>query len=189
MAPTWTRASNCRDDRPDARRVSGSSRGAISQRYGSATAKAVAAVAVNANSPSGSMPRSVAIDRTSRLVDVPMLVIMPPARIAKFTGINVRDAECPVRSARLRSIGSISTSTGVSLTKALATPATTSVTSSPSETVESPELAEDADRRLHGAGHRQSAARESSGCRSRPVQDGRRRERHRDPSAGLVCPS
>jgi hypothetical protein len=55
-------------------------------------AKAMIAVDVKSNKPIGGIPRSSAICRTSTFVVVPMLVSMPPARMAKFTGIKVFDA-------------------------------------------------------------------------------------------------
>jgi hypothetical protein len=51
------------------------------------------------------------MDSTSRFVEVPMLVSMPPGRIAKLTGMSVREAGWPVRSAMLSMTGSSGVST------------------------------------------------------------------------------
>jgi hypothetical protein len=69
---------------------------------------------------------------TSRFVDVPIVVVMPPIRIAKLTGINVCEADVPRRAARVRSTGITSTSTGVSLMNMLIPPQTSMVQSRPS---------------------------------------------------------
>ena len=62
------------------------------------------------------MPRSAAIETTSRFVDVPMVVAMPPIRTAALSGISVFEAAMAPRSARPTKTGSNRTSTGVSLT-------------------------------------------------------------------------
>ena len=68
---------------------------------------------------------------TRRLVEVPIVVDMPPIRMALLTGMSVREAGIPPRDASAARMGSISTSTGVSLTIMLSSIARTRVTSSP----------------------------------------------------------
>ena len=86
---------------------------------GSATSAAAATIGVKWNTPIGRMPSSPAMETTSRLVDVPIVVAMPPISTALLTGISVRDAGMPPRPASVTRIGSSSTSTGVSLTSML----------------------------------------------------------------------
>ena len=81
----------------------------------------------------GPTPRSAASETTSRLVDVPMVVDMPPIRIAQFTGMRVCAAGTPARVASRSRIGSVSTSTGVSLTNMLSAMQTSSENNMPSE--------------------------------------------------------
>jgi hypothetical protein len=64
-------------------------------------------------------PMSAATDTTSRLVEVPMLVLMPPTRVAKPMGINMPEDDAPVRNDTLISIGNNNTTMGTLLTKAL----------------------------------------------------------------------
>ena len=59
-----------------------------------------------------------------------MVVAMPPMITAKFIGISIRDAECPARIARPITTGISTTTTGVSLTKALSSIALASTASS-----------------------------------------------------------
>ena len=79
------------------------------------------------------MPRSLAIETTSRLVDVPIVVDMPPIRMAALTGISVCEAGIPPCCASCTRIGNNSTSTGVSLTTMLIAAASASVTNNPSQ--------------------------------------------------------
>jgi len=111
--------------------LSGSNRGITSQMKGMAISAAVITIGVKWNTVIGAMPRSSAIETTRRLVEVPIVVAMPPIRIALLTGISVRDAGMPPREAIATRIGSISTSTGVSLTIMLSIIAITKVTRSP----------------------------------------------------------
>ena len=76
------------------------------------------------------MPMSAATFTTSRLVDVPIVVAMPPRMLAKPIGISVPEGETPVRTATPMRIGSIRTTMGVLLMKALRTAVIRMVTSS-----------------------------------------------------------
>ena len=67
----------------------------------------------------GSTPWSRASETISRLVDVPMVVAMPPTITAKFMGISMRDGERPARIASPITTGMSTTTTGVSLMNAL----------------------------------------------------------------------
>ena len=82
------------------------------------------------------MPKSAAciraaIDTTSRFVDVPIVVAMPPIRTAKFIGISRRRDESPVSRASATSTGISSTTIGVSLMKPLTSIEATRTTPSP----------------------------------------------------------
>jgi len=74
-------------------------------------------------------PKSRASDTMSRLVEVPIVVAMPPMITAKFIGISRRDGEPPARSARPITTGISTTTTGVSFTKALNVIATARIAS------------------------------------------------------------
>ncbi len=91
---------------------------------------AVNAMAVKSNMPKRGTPRSVAIETTNRLVDVPMVVVMPPIRTAKFIGISVLEGADPVWSATLTSRGNSRMTTGVSLSTLLSAMPMTSTASS-----------------------------------------------------------
>ena len=112
--------------------LSGSRRGITSQMNGSATSAAIITIGVKWNTDIDGNPMSPAIDTTSRLVDVPIVVDMPPISTALLTGISVRDAGMPPLAAIAAMIGSIRTSTGVSLTIMLRPNASNSVTNRPS---------------------------------------------------------
>ena len=77
--------------------------------------------------PSWRMPRSAATATTSRLVDVPMLVAIPPIDVAKPIGINRSEAGVVVFSETLIRIGNSRMTTGVLLTNALSIAPITSV--------------------------------------------------------------
>ena len=77
-------------------------------------------------------PISAATDTTSRLVEVPIVVPIPPNSVARPIGISTLEGERPVRIATLTRIGSSRTTIGVLLTKALRTAASTSVSNSDS---------------------------------------------------------
>ena len=55
-------------------------------------APAVAAGTKKSNMPMRGSPRSAATETTSRLVEVPMVVVMPPMRVAKPIGISTEEA-------------------------------------------------------------------------------------------------
>ena len=78
--------------------------------------------------PKRRMPRSAATLTTSRLVDVPMVVPMPPIRVASPMGIRMPLGELAVRRHTLMSMGSSRTTIGVLLMTADSAAATTSVT-------------------------------------------------------------
>ena len=99
---------------------------------GMATTAAIKTIGVKWNTPIGGNPMSVAIPTTRRLVDVPMVVAIPPINTALLTGINVCEAGIPPRAARDTRMGSNNTMTGVSFTIMLRNMASTSVTSRPS---------------------------------------------------------
>jgi len=82
-------------------------------------APAAAAGRRKSNIPILASPMSWATDTTSRFVDVPMTVDVPPMIVANPMGINTEDAGVPVCSDTLIRIGRNSTTTGVLLTKAL----------------------------------------------------------------------
>ena len=73
------------------------------------------------------MPRSAATATTSRLVDVPIEVAMPPIDDASPIGINKSEAAELVFRDTLIRIGSSRITTGVLLTKALSAAASTRV--------------------------------------------------------------
>jgi hypothetical protein len=75
-------------------------------------------------------PRSRVIPTTSRLVEVPMVVDMPPMIVARPIGSMNPDAGSCVRRAMPTRIGIMSTTIGVSLTNALMTNTATSMSNS-----------------------------------------------------------
>ncbi len=94
-------------------------RGAISQRYVMAKAAPIEAGPMKSNILNSSMPMSAATLTTSRLVDVPMVVAMPPRMLANPMGISVPVGETPARMPMPTRMGNISTTIGVLLMKAL----------------------------------------------------------------------
>jgi len=102
-----------------------------SQMNGKATSAAMSTMGVKWKTDIAGMPRSPAIDTTNKLVKVPIVVDMPPIRTALLNGIRVRDAGIPPFAAIAAITGSISTSTGVSLTIMLMPNASTIVTKRP----------------------------------------------------------
>ena len=91
---------------------------------------AIDAGPMKSNMLKASMPMSSATLTTSRLVEVPMVVAIPPRMLAKPIGIRVPDGDSPVRIATPTRIGSISTTIGVLLMKALSTAVTRIVANS-----------------------------------------------------------
>ncbi len=79
------------------------------------------------------IPRSAATATTSRLVEVPIVVPLPPMRVASPIGIKEVEADPPVRNATLTRTGSSITTIGVLFMKALNTPVKTSVASNEDE--------------------------------------------------------
>ena len=94
-----------------------------------ATPPAMAAGTAKSNMPNCSSPKSLATATTSKLVDVPMVVAMPPTSVAKPIGISTLVAGALARRQALMRIGSKRTTTGVLLTNADSTAPTTSVAS------------------------------------------------------------
>ena len=77
--------------------------------------------------PNGGRPRFAATLTTSRLVEVPMVVHMPPIRVAKPIGIRILLGDEAVRRQTLMRMGSSSTTMGVLLMKADSAPAISSI--------------------------------------------------------------
>ena len=93
--------------------------GAINHRYRVATKPEIRTGPAKSNMLKRSMPISAATLTTSRFVDVPMVVAIPPTILANPIGIRVPDGDTPVLTATPISIGNISTTIGVLLIKAL----------------------------------------------------------------------
>ena len=72
---------------------------------------------------------SAATDTTSKLVEVPMVVALPPNKVANPMGMSTDEAGFPVRKETLIRIGRNRTTTGTLLIKALINALTTSVSS------------------------------------------------------------
>ena len=66
-----------------------------------------------------SKPMSEATLTTNRLVDVPMVVVMPPSKVAKPIGIKMREGDDFVRIATFNKMGKSKTTIGVLFTTAL----------------------------------------------------------------------
>jgi len=84
---------------------------------------AIKAGTIKSNIPIRGSPMSLATLTTSRLVDVPMVVVMPPTKVASPMGSSIGDESVFVRSATLIKIGNSKTTIGVLLTTALSEPA------------------------------------------------------------------
>lgn len=110
----------------------GSKRGAINHKYSIPIPAAMAVGMKKSNICRRRIPMSAATDTTSRLVEVPMVVLMPPTSVAKPIGINIPEADVFVRNETLIRIGSNSTTIGTLFTKALSIAPTISVNSSES---------------------------------------------------------
>ena len=78
-----------------------------------ATPAATTAGRAKSNMPKRSMPRSSATLTTKRLVDVPIVVAIPPTSVANPIGRRMREAEEEVRRQTLIRIGNSSTTMGV----------------------------------------------------------------------------
>ena len=97
----------------------GSNRGAINQRYNMPTPAAMLPGTMKSKIPNAGTPKSCATLTTNRLVDVPIVVVIPPNKVAKPIGINIPDVLVPVLTDTEIKIGSSKTTIGVLLTKAL----------------------------------------------------------------------
>ena len=100
---------------------SGSSRGATSHRNISATPPTIATGTTQSNMPNFSCPRSCAMPTTSRFVDVPIVVDMPPMIVARPIGIMTSETGNFDRSEAPTRIGIRSTTIGVLFMNALST--------------------------------------------------------------------
>jgi hypothetical protein len=87
----------------------------------------MAAGSAKSNIPKRSRPRWFATLTTSRFVDVPMVVAMPPTRVAKPMGRRMPDGDDDVRRQTLMRMGSSRTTMGVLFTNADSTAPTMSV--------------------------------------------------------------
>ena len=96
-------------------------RGAINHKYRMAILLLSATGNKNSNIENSRMPMLTATETTRRLVEVPMVVPMPPIRVAKPIGINIPDAGVPVRKETLIKIGKSRMTMGTLFTKALST--------------------------------------------------------------------
>jgi len=90
---------------------------------------AMAAGRANENILNSAMPRSFAMPTTKKLVEVPMVVAMPPTKVAKPIGIRILVGDLLVRRQTDMRIGSNSTTIGVLLIKAESRAPTTKVMS------------------------------------------------------------
>ena len=86
---------------------------------------AMAAGATKSNISMRRRPMSDATDTTSRLVDVPMVVLMPPTSVERPMGRRVREAGVPVRSATLMRTGMSSSTIGTVVDEGASTLPTT----------------------------------------------------------------
>ena len=75
-------------------------RGITIHMNGSATTAAISTIGVKWKTPISGMPRSTAIDTTRMLVDVPIVVAIPPISDAALSGMSVFDAAIAPRMAR-----------------------------------------------------------------------------------------
>ena len=108
---------------------SGSSFGAINQRNRRPTPPTIAVGNTHSNMLNLCMPRSLEIPTTSKLVDVPIVVDMPPTIVAKPIGIMTPETGNFARSDAPTRIGMSNTTIGVLFMNALSTAAATSVIS------------------------------------------------------------
>jgi hypothetical protein len=83
------------------------------------TPPAKSAGTTKSNIPIRSNPISEATEITSKLVEVPIVVHVPPKRLAKPMGIKSEDADLPVRIDTEIKMGRKRTTTGTLLMKAL----------------------------------------------------------------------
>ena len=90
---------------------------------------ASAAGAMKSNIWSRGRPYSSDTDTIKRFVEVPIVVLIPPMIVAKPTGISILEGEISTRCATPTRIGSIITTIGVLLAKALVNAANTRVAS------------------------------------------------------------
>jgi hypothetical protein len=100
---------------------SGSSRGATSHRNNSPIDPTMTAGRVKSNISNLRIPMSAAMATTSRLVDVPIAVPMPPTRVARPMGINMAEEDKRLRSETVIRIGSNRITIGVLFRNALRT--------------------------------------------------------------------
>ncbi len=111
---------------------SGIRRGAISQRYTRANPPTITTGSTKSNKPNSCMPMSCEIPTTRRLVEVPIVVDMPPTMVARPIGSMTPDTGNLDRKDAPTKIGISSTTIGVLFMKALRMAPATNVVSSAS---------------------------------------------------------
>ena len=99
-------------------RRSGSSTGANTRTDTSPSRAIGSPTGVSSNMLSGFCPASVNRPETTRLVDVPISVTVPPRMAANDSGMRYREGESPLRSAQLVTCGTSIATIGVLLRKA-----------------------------------------------------------------------
>ena len=98
---------------------SGTILGTNSHKYKIATTLVIVTGMIKSNIPNSGTPKSSATLTTKRFVEVPIVVAIPPSKVASPIGNNVPEGERPVLKATLTKIGSNKTTIGVLFTKAL----------------------------------------------------------------------
>ena len=106
---------------------SGKIRGASNHKYKIPMEPAIMAGKKKSNIPILSKPMSLATLTTNKLVEVPIVVVIPPSKVAKPIGSNNPEGLALVRIATLSIIGNNNTTIGVLLTTALSSAETTKV--------------------------------------------------------------
>ena len=107
---------------------SGSRGGATSQRNSIANPPTITTGSAKSNMPNSLMPMSCEIPTTSRFVEVPIVVAMPPIIVARPIGNMTSDTGNFTRIDTPTRIGRSRTTIGVLFMNALSTPPATSVT-------------------------------------------------------------
>ncbi len=110
---------------------SGSTFGPMSHRSRIPAEPASTTGRVKSNMPNGASPSREAISATSRLVEVPIVVAMPPMLVANPTGISTPVTDVCVRRQTATSTGSTMATSGVLFMNMLAAATPNSVASSP----------------------------------------------------------
>ena len=142
---------------------SGSSLGATNHRNTIPKLPTMTAGSAKSNMLKRSRPWSWAIATTSRLVDVPMVVAIPPTRVASPMGIRMADGANLLRTATPTSMGRSMTTMGVLLRNALSTPLATSVTRLARQGPRHPGLGQKSRHGLQRAGNLKALAHDHEG--------------------------